>query len=493
MPVKSYTLSKSRYTRGLKCHKSLWLYTHKRKLRDKEDPGTTARFSEGDQVGKLAQQLFPGGVMILQDKLNFEEQIRQTAEAMKTAKVIYEATFCHDGVLVMADIIRKGRSGWELYEVKSSGSLKDIYRHDIAIQYYVISGSGVNISKTCLVHLNCDYVRKGAIDVKELFTTVNITADVKEKQAEVKKEIARQKRMLADNDKEPKIDIGPHCSDPYDCDFEGHCWKNIPDNSVFDLAGNGVKKFDLYRKEIIHLKDIPLEMVKGQQKSQLEAFLGKKAIVKKPELKEFLDSLWYPLCFLDFETFMCAIPPYDGLTPFHQVPFQYSLHMLKRAGGKLYHREFLAQPNVDPRKAFIDSLLDEIPEDACILAYNRSFELGRLKELAKQFPRKKKRIQQIIDSTLDLMAPFQKRHIYSWKQQGSHSIKAVLPAFVKGMSYERMEIGDGGAAMEAYHEMCAIADDSKALGKKRKDLLEYCCQDTLAMVKLLEVIQGKTV
>lgn len=90
------------------------------------------------------------------------------------------------------------------------------------------------------------------------------------------------------------------------------------------------------------------------------------------------------------------------------------------------------------------------------------------------------------------MTPFQKRHLYSWKQQGSHSIKAVLPAFVKGMSYEGMEIGDGGAAMEAYHEMCAIANDPKALSKKRKDLLEYCCQDTLAMVKLLEVIQGKT-
>lgn len=290
--------------------------------------------------------------------------------------------------------------------------------------------------------------------------------------------------------KEPKIDIGPHCSDPYPCDFEGHCWAHIPDNSVFDLTGNGVKKFDLYQKGIVKLEDA-LDTLKGKQLQQAEATLNKKVTVEKDELRTFLARLQYPLCFLDFETFMSAVPPYDGLRPYQQVPFQYSMHFRKKPGGKLHHVEFLAQAGVDPRKEFLERLLEDIPEDACILVYNKSFEISRLKDLAEQFPRRKKRIQAIIDSIVDLIEPFRQRFIYSWKQKGSHSIKSVLPAFVPGMSYEGLEIGEGGEAMEAYHEMCDLVGKPKELVKLRNALLEYCRQDTLAMIKLLEVLEKK--
>ena len=211
--------------------------------------------------------------------------------------------------------------------------------------------------------------------------------------------------------------------------------------------------------------------------------------MNRNQLREFLDTLRYPLYFLDFETFSESVPPYDGLRPFQQVPFQYSLHWQKRAGGKLYHTEYLAKPGIDPRKEIVERLLEDIPDGACVLAYWKSFEAGRIKELAEQFPRKKKRLLSIIDNMVDLIDPFKARDLYSWKQKGSHSIKAVLPAFVKGMTYEGMEIGDGGAAMEAYHRMCDCADKPKKMTKVRKDLLEYCKQDTLAMVRLLNVIK----
>lgn len=429
--------------------------------------------------------------MIPFENVSLDEQIRLTREAVKTSKVIYEAAFLHDGVFIKADILRKGRSGWELYEVKSSNDVKDIYQHDVDIQYYVIAGSGLPVSKACIVHLNREYVRDGDLDIQGLFSIVNVTKDTKTRQAGVRKEIGRMKRML--RGEEPKIDIGPYCRDPYPCDFEGHCWANIPEDSVFDLAGNGVKKFDLYRKGIIKLEDVPLDMLKGKQRQQAEAALNKKVVVNRKEVREFLDRLWYPLCFLDFETFTSAVPLYDGLRPHQQVPFQYSLHYMKKKSGKLHHVEFLAQPGVDPRKEFLNLLLEDIPEGACVLVYNKSFEIDKLKDLAIQFPRKKKKIQAIIESIVDLMEPFQKRTIYSWKQKGSHSIKSVLPAFVAGMSYEGLEIGEGGEAMEAYHEMCALLDKPRKLAKLRKALLEYCKQDTLAMVKLLEVLEKKAV
>lgn len=482
------TLSKSRYLRGLQCHKSLWLVTHKPELRE-ESEATSQTFSQGLEIGELARDIFPDGVLIPYDGLSIEEQVEETQKILTKAKVVYEAAFMHNGVFVKADILRKARGGWELYEVKGSSKVKDIYLDDTAVQYHVITGSGLTVTKAFVVHLNTSYHREGKLDLDKLFTRQNVTTDVLERQADIKKEIAAQKRMLKGN--EPDVAIGPWCNSPYECDFMCHCWKDVPKDSVFDLAGKGVDTFDLYRQGIVKLKDIPSDLLKGKQLQQVEATRGKKTIVNKEKLSEFLDSLWYPLYFLDFETFEVTIPEHDGLHPFQQVPFQYSLHWQKRAGGKLYHTEYLAKPGIDPRKEITDRLLADIPEGACVLAYWKSFESNRLKELAEQFPRKKKRLQSIIDNMVDLIEPFKARNLYSWKQQGSHSIKAVLPAFVKGMSYDNMEIGNGMAAMDAYHRMCDLVDKPKELAKIRKDLLDYCNQDTLAMVQLLEILKAK--
>jgi hypothetical protein len=489
MTKKIFTLSKSRYIRGLQCHKSLWLYTHDRNLR-KVSKSATASFDQGNEVGELARDIFPGGKFIEFAGVPFDVQISETQKALKTAKVIYEATFSYGGVLVKADIMRKVGRSWELYEVKASNDVKDIHLDDIAVQYYVISGSGVPVSKTFVTHLNKEYVRKGDLDVQALFASEDVTADIKAKQTAIKTTIEKLQKMLAG--KMPKIDIGPHCSKPYDCDFKGHCWKDIPENSIFNLAGNGVKKWALYKEGIVRMEDIPLDKLKGQQLQQVKAYLDKKLVVDRKGLKAFLKDIWYPLYYLDFETFLAAVPPYDGLRPYQQIPFQYSLHIQKRAGGKLSHKEFLAKPNCDPRKELLDSLLDEIPDDACVLVYYQPFEKARLKELARQFPKKAKKINAIISNVRDLLVPFKGRALYFWEQQGSHSIKKVLPAFVKGMSYEGLEVGDGGEAIEAYQKMCKVADDTQELARIRKALLEYCCQDTLAMVRLLEVIGKNT-
>ncbi|MDD2899816.1 MAG: DUF2779 domain-containing protein [Desulfuromonadaceae bacterium] len=489
MAKKPFTLSKSRYIRGLQCHKSLWLYTHDRDLQE-VSKSATASFQQGDEVGAIARNIFPKGKFIAFDNMSFEEQISETQKALKKEKVIYEAAFSYGGVFVKADILRKVGGSWELYEVKACNSRKDVHLDDIAIQHYVITGSGVPISKAFLTHLNKEYTRDGELDVQALFTSEDVTDEIKAKQEAIKAEIGRQQKMLAG--KEPIIDIGPHCTNPYNCDFAGHCWKNVPDNSIFDLTGNGVKKWPLYKDGILKMEDIPLGKLKGLQLQQVKTYLGKKTVVDPTGLKTFLKELWYPLYYLDFETFLAAVPPYDGLKPYQQIPFQYSLHSQKRAGGKLTHKEFLANPNCDPREELLDSLLDEIPSNACVLVYFQPFELGRLKELAQQFPKKAKQINAIISNVRDLLVPFKGRALYSWKQQGSHSIKNVLPAFVKNMSYEGLEIGDGGEAIEAYQKMCAVADDPKALGKIRQDLLEYCGQDTLAMVRLLEVVEAKS-
>lgn len=485
--TKKYTLSKSRVIRGLQCHKSLWLYTHIPELRLESDEAKII-FAQGNDIGELAQDLYPNGYLIPFDNVSIDDQLKMTQKALATQNVIYEAAFSYNGVFIKADILRKTSRGWYLYEVKSSSEVKDVYLDDVAVQYHVITGSGVNITKAFVVHINTAYVRLGDLNLQELFVENNVTREILDRQDAIIKEIGKQQKMLT-RKTSPKIDIGSHCGAPYECDFKHHCWKHIPDNSVFDLKGRGVDKFALYRAGFLKMKDLPLDHLKGQQLQQAQVARSKTVVVEKNGLKKFLSQLSYPLYFLDFETFMSAVPQFDNQRPYQQIPFQYSLHWFKKPGGKLHHTEYLAQPGVDPRKELVAQLLKDIPENACVLAYWKSFEVSRIKEQAELFPSKKKRLLAIADKMIDLIGPFKSRCIYSWKQNGSHSIKDVLPAFVQGMSYEGMEIANGGAAMEAYHQMCAMADKPAELAKIRTALLQYCEQDTLAMVKLLEVIK----
>ena len=156
---------------GLQCHKALWLHKYQPELKDEQSPEQAAILDFGAEVGRYAQELFPGGILVPYCDLSHSQQLAMTRNAISNgASTIYEGAFSYNDVFIKADILHLGPDGWELYEVKSSASLKEHYPDDIAIQYYVISGTGLPLAKACLVHLNTDYVRQGPIDVEQLFT-----------------------------------------------------------------------------------------------------------------------------------------------------------------------------------------------------------------------------------------------------------------------------------------------------------------------------------
>lgn len=478
-------LSKSHFVRGLQCHKSLWLHKHRPELQQNQSVAQQAVLDSGSDVGLLAHGLFPDGIMIPYDGLTFDEQVIQTQRAIDSgATTIYEAAFAHNGLLVKVDILQKDSNGWELYEVKSSTACKTRYIAEIAMQYLVVTGAGVPLANAALIHINNRYVKNGDIDITGLFTVQDVTASVVNMQAAVIEQLASMNEMLGKD--EPCIDIGNHCSDPYDCDFRKHCWSHIPKHSVFSLGGKGVNKFDLYRSGIVSLEDLPLTILNRRQRIEAQAFQTQTEYINSDKVRAFLESLWYPLYFLDFETtYMNPVPLFDGTRPYQQVPFQYSLHCITQAGGELLHHEFLATPGTDPRLALLNNLLESIPEDACILAYNSKFEVDRLKELAASFPEYSSRIDSIICRVRDLMKPFAGRHIYFPQMNGSHSIKAVLPALIPELSYKDLEISNGALAAESYLKMYH-STDSVEIARIRSALLEYCKLDTLAMVRILE-------
>lgn len=479
-------LSKTHYIRGLQCHKSLWLFKNHPELRMEADTTTQAHFDTGKDVGLLAQQRFPGGETIEFEGTSFEEKINRTRDLIQSgATSIYEATFCFEGLLVMVDILRKGLKGWELYEVKKSTSVKPVHEDDVAFQYYVLQGAGIDLARACLVHINNQYVRQGDLNLTQLFSITDLTESAREKQKTLSKQIKTLRKAISKG--EPDIDIGPHCSDPYNCDFADHCWAQIPSPSIFDLSWLRTdKKFALYKDGITRFEDLPEDFaLSDAQEMQVEAELSGKEYIDKTAIRNFLKGLSYPIYFLDFETFKMPVPLFDGIRPHQQIPFQFSLHYQGSKKGKLKHFEFLGKEGQDPRRDLIRSLLSNIGEKGCVLVYNASFEPRVLRELAGQFPKNGKRLRGIVDRIVDLMVPFRQKAIYKKEMNGSYSIKSVLPALVSELSYEEMAISNGGDASNTYASLHLIEDKTER-NKIRKDLLEYCKLDTLGMVKILE-------
>ena len=487
------TLSKSTFLRGIQCKKSLFLHFHSPELKDPVSPMQQAIFTQGHEVGRLAQQLFPGGtdagIWVPDD---YQKSIDLTLQLISEGmEVIYEAGFAVDGLLCFIDILVKDGQKWKAYEVKSSSQIKPVNILDAAFQYYVMTRCGLELSDVSLIVLNNAYERNGVLDIGRLFRIESVLQRVTKLQERIHRQ-ADEFLAVLNSPVEPLMDIGPHCTDPYVCDFHGHCWKHIPANSIFDISQLGAdKKWELYRNGILKFEDIPHDFsLNDRQWQQVLSELQGDSFINKPGIQRFINSLSYPLYFLDFESFQPAVPLFDHSRPYQQIVFQYSLHILQSEDAVPAHRSFLADHDgTDPRLPFIRQLIPDIGEQGDIIVFNRSFEASRLNEIAVTFPNFQFPISNITSRIKDLMEIFQKRHYYVPGMKGSYSIKQVLPALVPGFNYENLAIGDGGSASHAYMSLVGETDQEK-IRTTRENLLEYCKMDTLAMVEILKVLRN---
>jgi len=483
-------LSKSQYCAGLQCPKQLWLKKFKPEVFDSSIMNEGV-LSNGNKVGDIAKGLF-GEYVEVDFNIDKSIMISKTKELIHNGtRIIAEASFAFEGNFCSVDILKNTENGIEIYEVKSSVAVSDIYKHDVAYQVYVLRKLGYKINNVYLVHLNNQYVRKDKLDLNKLFKIVDVTLEAFELQGFVENTISQLEEYMKQSD-EPIDDIGTHCFNPYQCGFWKYCSKYLPAPSVFDVSRlSKVKKFKYYHDNIISYNDLLNNDVKlnDNQRLQIESYVNDlPAIINKTKIKKFLNGLTDPLYFLDFETYQQAIPLFDNVKPYMQIPFQYSLHIRQSTDSTLEHKEYLAQPAIDSRRELAVRLCQDIPDNVCVLAYNMSFEKGRIKELAALFPDLKVHLMRIHDNIQDLMIPFQKKWYYSKEMQGSYSIKYVLPTLCPNdaeLDYHKLEgIHNGSEAMNAFAELSEKSSDEVEL--IRKNLLAYCRLDTLAMVKVLE-------
>jgi hypothetical protein len=201
-----------------------------------------------------------------------------------------------------------------------------------------------------------------------------------------------------------------------------------------------------------------------------------------------LGDLRYPLYFLDFESAATATPLFDDSSPWQKYAFQYSLH-IQTADDEINHIEFLHEQASDPGRAIANSLLAHIATTGSVIVYNKTMERGVLKALARQFPEMGEGLLQISSRIWDLEQVF-KKHYRHWQWGTKSSIKNVLPTLVPELSYKDLEVQEGGMASLEWLRMIET-DDAKQKETKANALKRYCELDTLAMVRLLEVVRRK--
>ena len=487
-------LTKSLYINGLQCPKYLWIKCHEKYRIPRPDEAMQHLFDQGKLIGDLAKTLFPKGIEVNANYWEFVDSDKKSRDALKLRKPLFEAGFLTGEIYSRADVLLPvGKNEWDLIEVKSSTSVKEDNIHDASFQRYCYEKAGIKIRKCFLMYLNKKYVRKGKVDVKKLFINEDITLKVSEAIVGIEGRINEMLKVMK-SEKCPEVKIGAQCNKFYGCPLKDYCWGDIPLTSVLNLVGSSAAAFEIYDSGVKNLGDIPENFeLNAKQIIQHKCAKTNTVHIHKPEIKKFLETLKYPLYFMDFETYATAVPLYNGLKPYQPIPFQFSVHLIEKEGMKPKHFSFIASGSGDPRKKFLEELKKVIGKKGSVIVYFQSFERGRMEELGKMFSNQKKVVKAILARFVDLIDPFKNFDYYNSKQQGSASLKYVLPALT-GKSYEGMPIAEGEMASLKYLYIThgsfdgkkATADEVK---KIRADLEAYCGLDTEGMIWIIEKLK----
>lgn len=491
------SFSKSKLMALGQCPKRLWLEIHRPELRE-DSAAAEARFQVGHQVGDIARRLYDPeghGVLIDIEQNGYDRALDRSQALLKGEHPVFEAGFAADGALAFADVMlpvqSDGKSVWRMVEIKSSTSVKDYHRDDVAVQSFVARAAGVPLESVALAHIDNTWTYPGDEDYRGLLKEADLTGEAFARADEVKGWIARAQEVAALPD-EPEAPTGDQCSTPFECGFYGYCSRSEPKpvHSVHWLPYFSAKAKKLAEQGIVELKDVPDDLLNERQRRVKTHTLANTVFFDAGGAAADLAPYGYPAYFLDFETIQFAVPIWKGTRPYQQLTYQFSLHALSES-GELRHEEFLDLSGNDPSEVLAQALLAACGDAGPVFAYNAGFETSRISELAARYSGLRDRLLAINERVVDLL-PIARERYYHPSQQGSWSIKAVLPAIVPELRYDQLDgVQDGGMAGTAYLE--AIHPDTPRDRKNQLDrqLRAYCKLDTYAMVRLWQVFAGR--
>ena len=488
-------ISKTQFLEFLHCPKNIWLKLHRPELLDKFELSEFEKhlIEQGNEVESCARNLFPGGIEV---KSTGDDACRETVKLMASkVPTIFQSTFIVDGFIARNDMLSYDQKNncWDLYEVKGTNTLKEggpdhDHVDDIAFQVSVLNRAKIKVGKYFLVHLNKEYVRHGALDFKALLTVEDQTDKVNERLPKTEEQMLIAREYL-NQETEP---VG-NCKCLYrsrrnHCTTFKHSNSHVPDYSVHDISRISAKKLEfLIENNIVGINDIPDDLELGKQKmteiqrNQVTAYQRQKPFIDKPAIKEILDSLKFPLYFLDYEAYAPAVPMFDGYGPYKRIPFQFSLHILQSPEATLDHVEYLHNELTDPTEKVAKLLDDHILPGGTTIAWHKTYEEGVNREIGQRIPAYTKSFERINSELYDLEDIFSDQLYIHPDFKGKSSIKKVLPVIRPDLRYTDIEIREGGQAVDAWLDMVSPETSPPAKDKIFSDLKTYCGLDTYAM------------
>lgn len=449
-------LSKSDYMLFLKHPAWLWVKKNDPSKIPPVDDNTQALFDAGHLFEPYAESLFPEGTTVGfsfdDSEASYWTMPQRTQDAIANgARVLFQPRFEWGQFTCICDIVSfSNEKELDLYEIKASTSAKVEHEFDLAFQVAVLEGCGYIVRSISVIHVNNKYVRNGPINAKEITKIEDITDKVRSKEELTAKYMPMALSVAGQN--------------------------TMPDPSP-ELAKLGSK----YEWLKIYANIVP--------QKPIEYPADIKPTINHEEIKKFLESLQYPLYFLDYETMSGLIPYFDGHRPYQQVPFQYSLHIIREEGAEFEHKEYLHRENTDPSRPLVEQLCKDIGTEGTVLVWYENFEKSRNTEMGEMIPEYKEAMESLNGRVVDLIIPFKKKWYDDPRFEGSASIKQVLPVLCPELSYKELGIQEGGSAQRLWME--AILDEKHADQKDQilADLIEYCKLDTLAMVEIFKKLR----
>ena len=377
----------------------------------------------------------------------------------------------------------------DIYEIKAAASVKPEHLADVAFQKVTAERAGFIVRNCHVITMNGEYVRNGEIDPEQLFTINDVTATIAEMIADTENQIAAARAYV---DSEPVPSLVDYCMDnKLDCRFIKLHFPGLPEYTVFDIAFlKNEKRRELLSQGVVAIIDVPDDFpLSAKQKIQVAAAKSGAIVIDREKIAERMDAWQYPLHFLDYETFAYAIPQFDGIKPFQQMCFQYSLHTIFQPGDEPTHKQFLSHGNDDPARALAGSLKEAMSGGiGTVLVWYESFEKTRNSEMAAMFPEYAEFFEEVNEKTYDLMKIFADKLYIHPDFKGRSSIKKVLPVLVPELRYTDLAIGDGLTATIKWFHAAKRDLPEEEREKIFADLEAYCYQDTLAMVRIVEVL-----
>lgn len=491
-PDATRPLSKSKLVAFRQCPKRLWLEIHHPELRN-DSAATKATFRTGHELGALAQRLYDptgSGTVIDLHAEGINAAVIRTKELLRQSDPIFEAGFIAEGALAFADVMLPtfdgDRISWRMVEVKSSTSVKPYQADDVAIQSFVAKASGVDLDSVAIAFINRDWVYLGGGDYRGLLSEQDLTASAFSREDEVRVWI-KNAQLIAAQPQPPAVETGTQCESPFSCGFKPHCERSrtkieYPVEWLPHMQSKALRDY-LEESGAQDMREVPDALLSDKHRMVRDATVSGTEYFDAEGAHQDLSRYGLPAYFLDFETIQFGVPRWAGTRPFQTLPFQFSLHRLDEQ-GRLTHQSFLDTSGSDPSQAFASSLLEACSEPLPIFVYNIKFEGSRLRELAQRFPLMAPGLNALRGRLVDLL-PIAEARYYHPSQQGSWSIKKLLPAIKPELRYDELTgVQDGGMAMDAYLKATDPVTGIEQVTDIRNQLVDYCKLDTLAMVEI---------